>query len=66
MKDFVLHQTNIARVCNCPDITILVSSGDNHGVSYEVTNGVSYGVSLGVGQGVCNEVSHAIGQHGWS
>ena len=25
MKDFVLYQTNIARVCNCPDITILVS-----------------------------------------
>ena len=59
-----IWRITITSLQNCPDITILVTSGDNHGVSYEVTNGDSYGVSLGVGQGVCNEVSHEIGQQG--
>ena len=52
-KDWIKEiKQNIARVLNCPEITILICHGDGHGIIHGVIHEVSHGVGLGVSQWV--------------
>ena len=57
-----LRMKNIARVQNCPDITILNSHflhDHNHGLGHG--QGLHPGISYGVGHGVSHAVVHGVG-----
>ena len=71
-KSLTEIRINIARVRNCPDITLLNSHflhdhshGLGHGLVLHqgISHGVGYGVSHGVVHGVGHEFGHVVG-HG--
>ena len=53
---------NIARVRNCPDITICTGHGVGDCVSHGVGHGISHRVGHGVGHGVGHEDRHWVGR----
>ena len=60
MQGFWAHTKNIARLQNCPDITILVCHGIVSGVTHAVGHAVAHGVYRDIVHVVCHGASHAV------